>query len=64
MIHELVLHTSKSHQNIVGTQANYESTKYSNEKSKSNKVLRTTAKMMHESWPDMKKSLQKTVGTS
>ena len=59
MIHELVLHTSKSHQNIVGTQANYESTKYSNEKSKSNKVLRTTAKMMHESWPDMKKVFKK-----
>ena len=58
MIHELVLHTSKSHQNIVGTQANYESTKYSNEKSKSNKVLRTTAKMMHELLPDRKKVME------
>ena len=58
MIHELVLHTSKSHQNIVGTQANYESTKYSNEKSKSNKILRTTAKMMHELLPDRKKVME------
>ena len=58
MIHELVLHTSKSHQNIAGTQANYESTKYSNEKSKSNKVLRTTAKMMHELLPDRKKVME------
>ena len=54
MIHELVLHTSKSHQN----KANYESTKYSNEKSKSNKVLRTTAKMMHELLPDRKKVME------
>ena len=58
MIHELVLHTSKSHQNIAGTQANYESTKYSNEKSKSNKVLRTTAKMMHELLSDRKKVME------
>ena len=53
MIHELVPHTSKSHQNIVGTQANYESTKYADEKSKSNRVLRTTAKMIHELLPNM-----------
>ena len=58
MIHELVPHTSKSHQNIVGTQANYESTKYSDEKSKSNKVLRTTAKLMHELLPDRKKVME------
>ena len=51
-------HTSKSHQNIVGTQANYESTKYSDEKSKSNKVLRTTAKLMHELLPDRKKVME------
>ena len=58
MIHELLPHTSKIHQNIVGTQANYESTKYSDEKSKSNKVLRTTAKMMHELLPDRKKVME------
>ena len=58
MIHKLVPHTSKSHQNIVDTQANYESTKYSDEKSKSNKVLRTTAKLMHELLPDRKKVME------
>ena len=63
MIHELVPHTSKSHQNIVGTQANYESTKYSDEKSKSNKVLRTTAKLMHELLPDRKKVMETLPGT-
>ena len=54
----LTSNTSKSHQIIAGTQANYESTKYSNEKSKSNKVLRTTAKMMHELLPDRKKVME------
>ena len=37
MIHELVPHTSKSHQNIAGTQGNYEKTKNANENAKATK---------------------------
>ena len=38
----------KSHQNIAGTQGNYEKNKECRRKCQSNKVLRTTAKMIHE----------------
>ena len=46
------------HQNTVGTQANDESTKNANQSAKATKVLRTTAKMIHELPPDMKKHIK------
>ena len=48
----------KSNQNTVGTQANDQSTKNANESAKATKVLRTTAKMIHELPPDMKQNIK------
>ena len=48
----------KSHQNIAGTQGKYEKTKNAEENAKSNKVLRTTAKMIDELLPNMIKAIK------
>ena len=45
------------------TAANDESTKHANESAKATKVLRTTAKMIHELLPNFQKSHPNTVGT-
>ena len=49
----------KSHQNIAGTQGNYEKNKECRRKCQSNKVLRTTAKMIHELLSNMIKVIKR-----